>query len=188
MIELRHGDITLRPIAPEDAGEFALLCNDIDIARNTARIPHPYGRADAEAFVAKCGGASFGADGDYVFAVRRDGRIVACAGANRTSDGIFEIGYWVGAPFRRQGLATRAARAVTHFAFECLNAKTATAGFFADNPASGRILDRIGFRRTGETVYMQSIGRGEAVETLRLSLDRRDYEVSAEIVIAQTDA
>jgi len=188
MIEMRYGDITLRPITPDDAGDFATLCNDIDIARNTARIPHPYTCADAEAFVKKCGGASFGADGDFVFAVCRDGQIVACAGANQTSDGVFEIGYWVGAPFRRQGHATRAARAVTHFAFEHRNAKTASAGFFADNPASGRILERIGFRRTGECVLMPSIGRGGDVETIRLTLDRRDFEMSPEIVIAETDA
>lgn len=183
MFTIRTAGLSLRPIELRDAARFADLCNDIDVARNTSRIPHPYSRADADAFVANRGADMFGGDNEYVFAVCRGDQIIACAGDHRTAPGVFEIGYWVGADYRRQGVATLAARAVTQFAFETLGAETATAGFFADNPASGRVLERAGFRPTGEIVEMHSAGRGETVETVRLALSRADFQLSPEIVI-----
>ncbi len=188
MVEIRTGDLLLRPVDEADAARFAVLCNDIDVARNTSRIPHPYSRADADAFVAKRGAGMFGDDNEYVFAVCRDGEIIACAGAHRISPGVFEIGYWVGVDYRRRGVATRAARAVTQFAFEGLSADIATAGFFTDNPTSGRVLERVGFRRTGDIIVMHSAGRGEDVDTVRVALARKDFELSPEIVIKPAGA
>lgn len=188
MYTIRISDLTFRPIDLNDAARFADLCNDIDVARNTSRIPHPYRRADADAFVAKRGAGMFGDDHEYVFAVCRGGQIIACAGDHRVAPGVFEIGYWVGVDYRRQGVATLAARAVTQFAFETLGAEMATAGFFADNPASGRVLERVGFRPTGDVVQMHSAGRGEIVDTVRVALPRERYELSPEIVIASTGA
>ena len=188
MYEIRNGDLCLRPIRIGDAARFAVLCNDLAIARNTARIAHPYSRADAEEFVARRGAGMFGDDGEFVFAVCRDDEIVACAGATRTSPGVFEIGYWVGAEYRGRGVATQAASAVTQFAFVHLGAELATAGFFADNPTSGRVLERVGFKPTGETVLMHSVGRGEEVETVRLALPRADSHLHPEIVITASES
>ena len=187
MSEIRNGDLCLRPVRIDDAARFAVLCNDLAIARNTARIAHPYSRADAEEFVSRRGAGMFGDDGEFVFAVCRAGEIVACAGATQTSPSVYEIGYWVGADYRGRGVATHAAIAVTQFAFEHLGADLATAGFFADNPTSGRVLERVGFMPTGETILMHSVGRGEEVETVRLTLPRADFRLCPEIVITAAE-
>ncbi len=188
MDKIRASELFLRPVRIDDAAQFAFLCNDPAIARNTARIPHPYMRADAEKFVARRGAGMFGGDGEFVFAVCRNDEIVACAGATRTSPGVFEIGYWVGADYRGRGVATGAASAVTQFAFVRLSATSVTAGFFADNPTSGRVLERVGFKPTGETILMHSVGRGEEVETVRLSLPRADFRLRPEIVITASES
>ena len=188
MFQIKTGTLLLRPIGSADAARFHQLCNDVEIARNTARITHPYSRADADAFVSRRGAGMFGNDDEYVFAVCRDDAIVACAGAHRTDPGVYEIGYWVGADYRGRGVATGAARAVTQFAFDKLGAKTATAGHFIDNPASGRVLERAGFGLTGETVMMHSAGRGEEVETVRMAVARADFQLSSEIVIERCGA
>lgn len=188
MFQIKTGDLTLRPIEQSDALRITAMCSDIDVAHNTASIPHPFGPADADAFIAKRGIGVFGIDQNYVFGVTRNGAIIACAGAHGADDGEVEIGYWVGAAYRRQGIATRAARAVTQFAFQQLSAETVIAGFFTDNPSSGRVLERIGFSRTGETTHMHSAGRGKSVETTHLALPRENYELSPEIVIAPAGA
>lgn len=188
MFRIKTGTLLLRPVDDEDAARFQQLCNDIDIARNTSRIAHPYSRADADEFVARRGAGMFGNDDEYVFAVCRDDDIVACAGVHRTRSGVYEVGYWVGAEYRRSGVATGAAQAVTQFAFEELGAETATAGHFADNPASGRVLERVGFKSTGETVMMKSAGRGCEVETVRMALTRAEFQLTPEIVIAKVGA
>ena len=186
MFSIRAGDLSFRPIEQTDAPQIGKLCNDVAVAHNTASIVHPFGPADADAFIAKRGVETFGVEQNYVFGVCRSNVLIACAGVHGISPGIFEIGYWVGAAYRRQGVATLAARAVTQFAFEALGANTASAGFFTDNPASGRVLERVGFTATGETPIMFSAGRGKNVETTQLALARADFQLSPEIVITPT--
>lgn len=163
----------LRRIETTDAPAFARACNDPLIARNTARIPHPYSLDDAISFVAMIGDA-FDKGEEYAFAVTEKEELVACCGVSVKPDHV-ELGYWVGAQARGRGVATEAARAVAHFAFEKLGAPTLQAGHFTDNPASGRVLEKIGFRYTGERVMQFSLGRGGEAESFRMMLRREDF-------------
>lgn len=166
--------LILRPIERTDAPRFAALCNDIDIARNTARIPHPYKSADARDFV-KRSAAAFKTGEEYAFAVCRHGKIIACAGAMPTGANAVDVGYWVGASYRGDGVAAEAARAVIQFAFERHGVGLAVAGYFTDNPASGRVLEKIGFAPTGEIVKTMSAGRGHKADTMRMALNKNDF-------------
>src|ERR1700754_2539273 len=65
------------------------------------------------------------------------------------SNGAFELGYWYGKPYWRQGYATEAARRVLDFAFAELDAPSVWAGWFHDNPRSGNVLAKLGFRPKG---------------------------------------
>ncbi|WP_428410546.1 GNAT family N-acetyltransferase [Hyphococcus sp.] len=165
--------LLLRRIEAADAPDFARLCNDELIARNTARIPHPYTLQDAEGFVAFIGGV-FDSGAEYAFAVCEAGELVACCGVTGP-EGNFDLGYWVGAPFRGRGVATEAARAVAHFAFEKLGADILQAAHFTDNPASGRVLEKAGFRYTGESRKQFSLGRGHEADSFRMTLAHADF-------------
>lgn len=59
--------------------------------------------------------------------------------------------------------------------FDRLNAKIVTAGYFIDNPASARVLQKLGFRETGEIVKTHSLGRGCEVDTPRMVLRAEDF-------------
>src|SRR5688572_27251975 len=101
--------LTLRAPRLGDAKIVATLANDRRIAENTARIPHPYRRADAEGFIA----AANQADGETVFLITlRDGRIVGACGLIMAERESPEIGYWLGVKHWGEGYATEAARAV----------------------------------------------------------------------------
>lgn len=175
----------LRPIAEADAPVFAKLCNDETIARNTARIPHPYTLEDAVAFTRVISGA-FKAGKELAFAVCRNDEIVACCGVSVDHDK-FELGYWVAATARGDGVATEAARAVAHFSFEKLGAATIEAGHFTDNPASGRVLEKTGFRYTGERKMQHSLGRGGEDDSLRMRLARKDFARPEDVRIEDAD-
>jgi len=174
--------LTLRPIEKADAARFEVLCNDKDIARNTARIPDPYTAQDAEIFVDQLIEARVKGD-EYAFAVCCDGEIIACAGALQTDTAIWEIGYWVGADYRGQGVASEAADAITQFAIRALGAATVTAGYFTDNPVSGRVLEKLGFRETGETKLIYSRGRGEEATSISLALSADEFAAAPDVVI-----
>jgi RimJ/RimL family protein N-acetyltransferase len=48
------------------------------------------------------------------------------------------------------------------------------AGHFVDNPASGRVLEKLGFRRTGSVVPQHSIARNREVDCIMFELDEED--------------
>ena len=165
---------TLRAIREDDAPILAQLCNDNAIARNTARIPHPYTLTDARSFV-KSISAALAAGTEYAFAVCERGAIVSCAGVMPRQAGAVELGYWVAAQARGKGVATEAAGATALFAFERLGAEPMLAGHFTDNPGSGRVLAKLGFKPTGEIVKTFSAGRGGEADTVRVTLTREDF-------------
>jgi RimJ/RimL family protein N-acetyltransferase len=85
-------------------------------------------------------------------------------------NGAAELGYWIARPFWGQGLATEAARAVVSAA-HTLGHRRIIAGHFIDNPASGRVLRKVGFRATGQVEQRQSRGRGAAAPCLLFERD-----------------
>jgi RimJ/RimL family protein N-acetyltransferase len=60
-----------------------------------------------------------------------------------------EVGYWIGVSYWGQGYATEAARAAVDFAFRHFGVNRVFAFHFTTNPASGRVLQKIGMRREG---------------------------------------
>lgn len=119
--------------------------SQFDVAKNLATVPHPYSEDDAKDFVLRVSEAR--AKGEsYVFALRRksDGQTIGCCSL-RLHEGRFQLGYWIAKPFWRQGFATEAAARVVRFAFEDLKASEVWAGWYHDNPFSGRVLGKLGF-------------------------------------------
>jgi RimJ/RimL family protein N-acetyltransferase len=75
-------------------------------------------------------------------------------------DGERELGYWLARPYWGLGFATEAGRAMVDIARHSLRLKKLCSGHFLDNPASGRVLAKLGFRPGGVT-RRYSAGRGE---------------------------
>jgi RimJ/RimL family protein N-acetyltransferase len=142
--------LTLRAPRFEDSQAIATLVNDRRIAENTARIPHPYGLADAQAFLT----AANADDGEIVFLITtQTNGIVGCCGIAKLDGEAPEIGYWLGVAFWGQGYATEAARALIDHAFGELDYDTLLAGARVSNPASRRVLQKCGFQWTGVGLY-----------------------------------
>ena len=136
--------LVLRAPQAHDAAAIARLANDIRIAANTARIPHPYGIGDAEQFIA----AANGQDGAAAFLITREGELIGGCGVDLNDDGP-EIGYWLGVSYWGCGYATEAVRALIDHAFDDLQHVTLQAGARVSNPASRRVLEKCGFQWTG---------------------------------------
>lgn len=64
---------------------------------------------------------------------------------------------------------------MTHYALDALGAALMTAGWFVDNPASGRVLAKVGFRPTGKRAMTHSVGRSRDAETERMALRPEDF-------------
>ncbi|MEX0751524.1 MAG: GNAT family N-acetyltransferase [Xanthobacteraceae bacterium] len=142
--------LTLRAPDADDAKAVAVLANDIRIAQNTVRIPHPYALADAEAWLAKANTAA----GEVTFLVTlNDGTIIGACGFDPRDGRTPELGYWFGVAYWGKGYATEAARAVIDRAFGDLRHEVLHAGARVSNPASRRVLEKCGFQWTGVGLY-----------------------------------
>jgi RimJ/RimL family protein N-acetyltransferase len=152
-----------------DAKIVATLANDRRIAENTARVPHPYRRADAEDFITEANQA--GGETVFVVTLRNGGMIGAC-GMITPAGQSPEIGYWLGAKFWGKGYATEAVRALIDHAFTDLECDALQSAARVTNPASRRVLEKCGFQWTGAGLLrIRALNSSAPIDRFRL--DRR---------------
>ncbi|MGE5176133.1 MAG: GNAT family N-acetyltransferase [Hyphomicrobiales bacterium] len=148
---LKTARLLLRPFSLADAPEVRRLAGDRANADTTLAIPHPYPEGAAEEWIATH--APRFADGTLAnFAVTRaaDGVLLGAIGLMIVPDHArAEVGYWIGVPYWGQGVATEAARAVLDYGFDGLGLHRIQAHYLTRNPASGRVLAKIGMRPEG---------------------------------------
>ena len=161
--------LLLRPGWSEDAPAlFQAIC-DPRIVRNLAQAPWPYSFDHALAFLTRERGPR---DASLLIYLRTAGapRLAGGIGIHQLPSGEDELGYWIARPFWGQGIATEAGRALIANARHSLRVKRLASGHFLDNPASGRVLAKLGFKPVG-TERRYSAGRGAEVPCKLFELD-----------------
>ena len=151
-MELETRRLMLRPLRDDDAHAMALALNNLNVSRNLARVKFPYMLEDAQAFIA----AQRGFDPRSVilaiaFRAAPD-ELIGVITYEVTDEGEYEFGYWLRECSWRMGLMTEAAAALVCYAFTKGNLTTLASSYHKDNPNSGRILRKIGFVETHETM------------------------------------
>ncbi|MDZ4308424.1 GNAT family N-acetyltransferase [Allopontixanthobacter sp.] len=154
----RSPRLFLRPAWPEDCQDIWQGIADEGITRNLATAPWPYTRDHARDFVSLLRDPAYPAF--LLTQPSEDGAVIGCAGL-ADHGGKAELGYWIARPYWGQGYATEAANAVLEIA-RMLGHHQVVASHFLDNPASGRVLRKAGFRPTGRVEPHHCLARGEA--------------------------
>lgn len=164
---IRSERLFLRPGWPEDWQELFGLIHDEGIVRNLAKAPWPYTPEHAREFAARV--EETGLPSFFITLPGASGAsLIGCAGLGRSGDDI-ELGYWIARDHWGRGFATEAARAVLSVA-RALGHRRIVAGHFIDNPASGRVLEKAGFRRMAGTAQRFCRARGQDVPSLRFEI------------------
>ena len=175
--------LLLRPGFPEDAPALAAAVADEAIVRNLATAPWPYRVRDAEAFLASPRDPVLPS---FLIFERTDGppRLVGSCGLGRRPSGAVEMGYWIARPFWGRGVATEACRALVDIA-RTLGLPSLEGSHFIDNPASARVLEKLGFEPLGIVAPRMSCARGAEVPARLMRLRLRDaIEVEEEEALA----
>ena len=149
--ELTTRRLVLRGLRLDDAARIQKLAGERAIAENTLLIPHPYKDGMAERWI-RAQKDQFLKGREIIFALvpRRGKRLIGVVGlvlTEKHSRG--ELGYWIGKPYWNRGYATEAAEAVLRYGFETLELNRIWAAHFGRNPASGRVLAKIGMSCEG---------------------------------------
>ena len=143
--------LVLRPLTMADAPDVQRLAGEREVASTTLRIPHPYEPGMAEQWISTH--QERYERGELVnFAIirRTDNTLIGYIGLHiNPHHAHAELGYWLGIPFWSQGYCTEAARAVVQYGFEVLRLHRIHAAHMTRNPASGRIMQKIGMAYEG---------------------------------------
>jgi RimJ/RimL family protein N-acetyltransferase len=175
--------LLLRPGFPEDAPALAVAIGHEAVARNLANVPWPYSVRDAEAFLACPRDPVL----PSLLIFERGAGVPQLAGAcglGRRASGSVELGYWIARPFWGRGYATEACSALIDMG-RALRLKSLEASHFLDNPASARVLDKLGFQPLGIVAPRMSCARGQEVPA---RLMRLELEAAAPVELQEQKA
>ena len=143
--------LLLRGFLLSDAPRVQALAGDQEIARVTLNIPHPYADGLAESWISSHP-KDFELGRSAVFAIteRVTHELLGAVGLTiNRHHARAELGYWIGRPFWGKGYASEAATRLLEYGFTELRLNRIHAAHFSENPASGRVMQKIGMEPEG---------------------------------------
>jgi [ribosomal protein S5]-alanine N-acetyltransferase len=144
--------LVLRPFHVSDGPSVERLAGAREVADTTLAIPHPYPAG---------GGAQWIATHAAFWERRENLALAICSRASpdellgtislhlSLTHAHAEIGYWIGVASWGNGFATEAAQALTSYAFDELRLHRLQGRHFTRNPASGRVMQKLGMHLEG---------------------------------------
>jgi [ribosomal protein S5]-alanine N-acetyltransferase len=158
--------LTLRPLSFTDAPAVQRLAGAREVADTTLNIPHPYADGMAEAWIATHeSGFANGTTATFAIVSANSRELVGATGLSiKIEHAVGELGYWIGVPFWGHGYATEAAIALLKFGFETLGLNRIQARHLLRNPASGRVMQKLGM--TYEGTLREAVRKWDAFEDL----------------------
>lgn len=163
-IELER--LLLRPFRLDDAKVVQELAGDQYIAEMTLYIPHPYKDGMAEQWI-NTHAVNFNRNCSLELAiVHKEEQVVIgaiCIGLDTKCDH-GELAYWIGKTYKNNGYCTEAAQGIVKYAFEEMNLYRVYARYLGKNPASGRVMEKLGMKYEG--LLRQHVKKWGAYEDL----------------------
>ena len=143
--------LLLRPFRLTDAPEVTLLAGDRDVASTTRLIPHPYPAGLAEKWIQTLPDLYQRQElVNFCITEKENGAVIGSIGLILSAaDEHGELGYWIGKPFWNNGYCTEAAYAVLTYGFRTLKLHRVFAKYMTRNPASGRVMAKLGMQQEG---------------------------------------
>jgi RimJ/RimL family protein N-acetyltransferase len=143
--------LLLRPFNLGDAKTVQELAGDRLIASTTLNIPHPYENGIAESWISRHEEIfNQGKGVTYAVTLRDNGQLIGAISLMSLVEGHqAELGYWIGVPYWNNGYCTEAGQALIRYAFEEKRLHRVHACYLKRNPASGRVLEKLGMSNEG---------------------------------------
>ena len=146
-MKLETERLVLRPWREGDEQDLVRHANNRNVWINLRdAFPHPYRLEDAREWIQR---AVFASEPSPNLAIEHAGEAIGNVGLVAMQDVArftAEVGYWVGEAFWGRGFATEALRRFSQYAFDSFRFERLEAWVFDSNPASGRVLEKAGYR------------------------------------------
>ena len=158
--------LRLRRPEERDIKTIVAIAGDWEVARRLSRMPHPYDTSHASFFLDEV------VTTELSWAITRPDTdaMIGVIGLHEDETGDLELGYYLAVSAWGRSFATEAGEAICSFARDGLGVAFLRSGYHADNPASGRVLIKLGFRETGRDTRFR-IADDAAMESVKMLLD-----------------
>ncbi len=166
VITLHTERLTLRPLAQADAPALAAMAGDPRVALKLADIALPFDERAARAWLRPTWM-------DARVGIEREGKLIGSISYHYAFGAVGGLGYWLGAEHWGKGYAREAADAVVRHGFTNDRLQRFLSAHFIDNPASGRVLTKLGFRPFGRGLDWCE-ARSQRVEAIYYALQRAE--------------
>lgn len=143
--------LILRPFEMEDIPAVHKLAGDKAIADKTLLIPHPYKEEDAQAWISTHPEKRKKDEAvDFAIVHRKQNNLIGAIGLTLHPEHYRgTLGYWIGKPYWGNGYCTEAAKGIIDYGFTVLGLNRIGSEHYERNPASGRVMQKIGMKYEG---------------------------------------
>ena len=171
-LNIKTARLTITPFIGTEASELSNLMNDAEIASMMATIPHPFTVQDATAWLNERPFAhEIGAEQGFTAKIcLQNGTLIGFVGIGGEP---VNTAYALGREFWGNGYITEAMHGFLDHVTKTFTLVEITAGAMFDNPASQRVLEKLGFMQIGEEQHKAS-GRLEKATLFLYRLARND--------------
>ena len=179
------GVALLRPWRSDDLENLVANASHADVSRGLRdRFPYPYTGDDGRAWLARAVD-----DSDRAWAIEFEGAAVGGVSMHPGTDvhrHSAELGYWLGRRYWDRGLMSAVIGAFAPRAMSVFRLHRLYATVYANNPASMRVLEKVGFEREG-VQKSAVVKRGELLDIIvyARTRDRLDADGSSTKVLQQ---
>ncbi len=161
--------LVMFPLSDRHLSRFLTVAGERAVADMIISIPHPLTEPRARAWIYRAVAESAGGQAaHYAISIRPDDALVGYI-AIKSIDSEHhegELSFLLEERYHGRGYTTEAAQAVIAFAFTDLHLNRICAYHMVRNPASGRVLAKLGFEREG--CLRQRVRKGEIYEDVLL--------------------
>lgn len=137
--------LEIKPFELADAPYVQKLAGNPNVSKTTLNMPYPYEDGIAEQWIASHS-KHWQARTSAAFAIKlkANGQLIGNISLVAINGDQAELGYWLGEPFWNQGYGSEAATALVQMAGTAMGIRTVIAEHLQSNPASGRLMQKIG--------------------------------------------
>lgn len=164
--------ILLRPWRENDAETLYRYASDPEVGPRAGWPPHQ-SVEESRGIIRTL----FSGEGMWAVEWKATGEAIGCVGYLPSShsnlaiaDDECEVGYWIARPFWGRGICSEALRLVVDHCFLVKGFTVLWGDYFPENPASGRVMEKCGFRDTGRVTLCPNleVGADRPVRIMRL--------------------
>jgi RimJ/RimL family protein N-acetyltransferase len=153
--------LILRPFNASDAPAVERLAGTREVAHTTLAIPHPYPVGGGAVWIATHAG-EWDRSEALTLAIcdpATPSNLLGAISLHFSTTHLHgEVGYWIAPSDWGKGYATEAARALITYAFTTLGLHRVQGRHFIRNPASGRVMQKVGMQLEAFTGTLSCVG------------------------------